>query len=464
MQLDSPLVELAERISKQRHGRPFVLFLGTGCGRAAEVPTVKEIALSTFKDLAERGYRREKSHLAFEDWEVYASDPEADDTVLLEAFYRLLDESPSARYTLLETYYQELPIPHFYQDLARLARDSYFEHILTTNIDTLLEEALDEEGMYAGRDYAVVNLAAEKRRLEAMPTDADMGETLTIVKLHGDVAGLAVAISPAEIEEALRRQWRLVEGELASDMVIVGYDFESEPINGWLKLSPGQLWWVSKDADQDVVQELTERPVRMITGPEADPTVFFGALRALVEGGLHRERRMRESWTEQTDPTAQGTLELAGDEVSEEEIIRLQVLQQQLSSSKAVRKRILQQPAVTKGKGPAQLEYEEQEIARLETQVRELLAPSKRLIEILDSVASAASEADADEGVLLFLNTMRDAVRWEYDRDEPNQDVIAAAVGAAALLVDRLDTSVIPYELYARLRAVAPSAVLGGQS
>ncbi len=58
------------------------------------------------------------------------------------------------RFRVLEPFYRRVPVPLFYRDLAALAA-GFVTHVLTTNVDTLLEQALGAVGLTVGRDYCV---------------------------------------------------------------------------------------------------------------------------------------------------------------------------------------------------------------------------------------------------------------------------------------------------------------------
>ena len=224
--LDDRVAKLADEMAYSGPGAEYMLFLGEGCARAADLPTVEEMAGQVFDRLFKSEPERAERYLRHAD----RDDPQR----LVDAFYKMLgDLPPTMRQSLLQSTYAGIPIPLFYQDLARLIKRDYFNRVLTTNIDTLLEQALSAEGMVRDYDYQVINLGEASRKgagYSLLRTAGD-GAPATIVKLHGDVAGF---VSPDEIEAALRANRLALKGALAADTVMVGYRFESEPLNHWL--------------------------------------------------------------------------------------------------------------------------------------------------------------------------------------------------------------------------------------
>src|SRR5689334_21085953 len=52
---------------------------------------------------------------------------------------RFRDLQGIERYSLLQTIYRRIPVPAFYQEMARLLKARYLRHVMTTNVDQLLE-------------------------------------------------------------------------------------------------------------------------------------------------------------------------------------------------------------------------------------------------------------------------------------------------------------------------------------
>lgn len=265
--------------------QPFVLFLGPECAAAAGVPSMNHTARLVL-DLVER------------DEELSSLYPSGGDTAQqaargqepLRAFYGLMNElkktSGDKIYRMLLKLNAKVPVPLFYQDLALLIKAGYFERVLTTNIDTLLEQSLDIAGLQAGYDYHVTSLGVPTTRPDA-PEDlpSDWGEHarhIHIVKLFGDLAQEQVNITPEEIDGALRSQRRYVKSELEGDIVMVGYNLESKPINEWLRHGGRrreQLWWVAGGWEpQSDFQEWAQQ-LRPVTGRAGRPEEFFGQLK-----------------------------------------------------------------------------------------------------------------------------------------------------------------------------------------
>ena len=438
--------ELADVLLRGR-GQEYAptLFLGSGVAKAARVPTIKDMARDMYPILASK------------------DDPSArpagagDEEAQLDTFYAYWARlSPTERRILLRRTYSEVAVPTFYQDIARLLVHRYFASVLTTSIDTLLEQALAANGLRTGSDYVVVNLAERPKSAPDMYGSL-VGPALHILKLHGDLAQQDVAITPEEVDRILMPQRGLVKGELSRDMVLVGYGFESEPINNWLTWTPGRLWWVSAErpSPDEIGRIEAVHQVEYIDGDNGDPTQFFGLLNIrLAQTPTQMESSSRGlkgvSDTEDTDFSVQP---LSGD-------LEPELLRQRLAEKKSILRK-LEQEAAYQGPNPqlqAQTDYERRQIAEIENQLRIAVYGPEQIIATVNAVARSARHSGADPGSVSFLRRQANTNRDEFKRTPPNQDVIGAATGAVMDLASRLGPEVVDSNLLAQLAAIAPSS------
>jgi hypothetical protein len=463
-----------------------VLLLGAGCARAAGVPSLETVAFQVFANYFQDPSLIAK-YLPPPYWLELQEQPEEqrDYEPLLQAFYQFMAGlSGMARYNVLKPFYDRIPVPRFYRDLAQLLQGRYFSHVLTTSFDALLEGALNELGLTAPRDYEVISLGADPSRRGGSRSSYATEAAITLVKLHGDLAQLKVALSPEEIEQVLRAQQAMVKGELSQDMVVVGYAFESEPVSRWLRWTPGTLWWVSEEqpAGEPIAVLEEKRPIHYIQGASARPEEFFGVLLTVLKS-------MAPRWTDEGDwppdwgsslesgpvmasqegPVSKGLVAFTAPASSsspanlpDADELELQYLQQQLQSSRSVLSS-LEQQAVTK-MGPdlslkVQMDYQQQQIAQLEARLREVSYSGSHLVKLMRRITNSVRHAGGDSGAISFLTKQANTVKQEYERDEPNQDVVSAAIGATVYLAARLGPDVVDQEAVADLGSIAPGAV-----
>jgi hypothetical protein len=452
-----------------------VLLLGAGCARAAGVPSLENVAFQVFATYCDDPSVGAK-YLPPHYWSELQKQPEEQRNYerLVKGFFQFMGGlSAMARYNVLKPFYDRIPVPRFYRDLAQLLKDRAFSHVLTTSFDSLLEGALSELGLTIQRDYEVISLGADPSQRSARRSRYDTEAAITLTKLHGDLAQLNVALSPEEIEQVLRSQQAMVKGELSQDMVVVGYAFESEPVNRWLRWAPRKLWWVSEERPVgDQIEDLEEkRPIGYIQGSSARPEEFFGVLLTVLKSMAPRCDYLE---AEPTSDSAEGqesslppaSVEAVGSrKLPGPDDLELQYVQQQLQSSRAVLSSLEQQAAAKMGADRSlkvQMDYQLQEIAKLEARLRDLSFSGARVVELMRRIISSVRRARGDAGAISFLTKQANTVEKEYDRAAPNQDVVSAAIGATVYLAGRLGPKLVDQQAVADLGSIAPGAATRG--
>jgi hypothetical protein len=462
MEISGEMDRLARRLSSvTREGaNPPLLFLGSACARAANVPTVDEVVqqmadslqgtvdLPRIRTLAEHLIGSELPAADLATLPDLATDPN-----LAEKLYdRFVDLPASQRARLLLQVYDAIPIPLFYQDLTALLWAGYFTEILTTNVDTLLEQALNLGGFRPDYNYQVISLGKGTNPDDGWDSGSPSSRFVRIFKLHGDLAQQQVHITPEQITAALEPQRMLVKGELRGEIVMVGYTFESPPIDHWLTLTRGEVWWVSEEPPDParIAPIILERPVNQITGPAASPSEFFGVLEATL-----------------LEPTTSGPLTVA--EIADPGDVsfatapqmdkQVDLLRTRISRSQTVLYNLEQQVAPSERDLPVQqqIDYQRGQLVMLEDKLRELPPSSEQVTSLIRQVVEAAEQAGVDERTLSFVRGQLATVEGEQGSDQANQHVVAAAIGATVVVAERLGPDVVRSDLVQQLAAYVPS-------
>src|SRR5256885_10289459 len=101
--------------------------------------------------------------------------------------------------------------------LAALIKAGFFEIIISTNIDTLLEDACNSRGLRESHDYRVFNPALH----QATEIERNQPTCCNIIKVFGDLASWHYG--PDNFKAG--SEWQsFLEAKLAQDTLIVGYD------------------------------------------------------------------------------------------------------------------------------------------------------------------------------------------------------------------------------------------------
>ena len=173
-----------------------------------------------------------------------------------------------------------------YQALGRLIREMYFDLVLTTNIDPLLEDALVAAGLRRKHYLLLVNPVVERKWYQ--PLLSDPVPRVKIVKVHGDLFHRVMAWTPQEMESYLSPLGPKLEEAIAGrDMMVVGHSLADSPrIQKLAKkaLANGRaLWFVNIGSPPKEFAAMEH--VRGVTGEPGKFEVFFTTLAGLIDAG-----------------------------------------------------------------------------------------------------------------------------------------------------------------------------------
>jgi hypothetical protein len=437
---------------------PYTLLLGQDCANAAgaSVATVSQ-------QLFEYTNRRLGVQPLFSLAASGGGTPET----LQQAIAKLPREQRSA---LLRPFYARLPVPLFYQDLARLIRDGYFTQIFTTNIDDLLEQALSGPiGLTRGKDYEVVSVADPETYSPADFPPTPDGLPVTIFKLHGDLTRADAVLRPEDIQSAIYRQRHLIKEELTGDLIIFGYTGESPPTEAYLARVPrSELWWVS-ESQTPTPGVMAAGKFKAIAGDAAAPSQFFSRLyeevqrapllSASVRPLIARGEPIAAEAAVPDDGEAAAAIDPDQDEAELLEALtgagftaaaagadpdqdEAELLEGQIR--RATRLLVSLRRSSPSGKvDPAlakQIEYQTREIVQLQDRYRALKPNREKVLLWVDSMVQSVGGGDGVEpSTKAFLRNQRDVLYTQFGDPNPDHAVIGAVLCAMTSIGSRLD-------------------------
>jgi len=189
----------------------------------------------------------------------------------LKQFFEIMDSlSETERYVRLQQFFQEpYPSPG-YRHLAELAKDGYFDVILSTNFDFLLENAFTEVGLKAEDVEVLVNgRESEDYILKALERRTPR---IKLLKLHGDLKARNMAFTPKEIFEFGQKVERVLAKYLNGDVVIIGHEMRDDDINRCVRKDGGAIWYIHSEepaVDSFIWRAMQVRPSTAISGEPA---------------------------------------------------------------------------------------------------------------------------------------------------------------------------------------------------
>jgi SIR2-like protein len=225
-----------------------------------------------------------------------------------EAFSKYIAPTTAAeRYRYLADFLQTrkpAEVTPGYQALATLCAQSYFDLVLTTNMDPLLDDALAAAQLWR-RDYLlIVNGVIRPDRLDLLL--GGQSPRVKIVKLHGDLFQRFMAWTVEEMDDFLTQVTPQLKPAVAGrDMLVVGHSLRDERIRELAQSTGGALWFTHP---QQVPDHLTKSDtMRAVIAPEVAFEKFFPSLAQALQ--LETPiAPVREVWSARTaaTPAAEG--------------------------------------------------------------------------------------------------------------------------------------------------------------
>ncbi len=200
----------------------------------------------------------------------------------------IADRSVGERYALLGRYLstkQPEQITDGYRALATLCARAFFDVVLTTNLDPLMDDALVEADLWR-RDYVLlVNGLLRSERLG--PVLASRHPRVKIVKLHGDLYLRFMAWTPDEMDEYLED----IEPYLAPtlrgrEVLVVGQSLRDERIRQLVLSTGGLVWFATPGPAPDHLDALDQ--VLVVEDDRCRFEALFPALADALDMGLQR--------------------------------------------------------------------------------------------------------------------------------------------------------------------------------
>lgn len=433
MSADPAITALAHETFRRRVdlAPPPTLLLGLDFARAAGIPSFSELATVAVPDTPETERVRE-----FREW--------------------LERVAPVDRAIIAAQLTGTIPVPQFAQEMALLARDGFFETIVTRSFDALPERALEMTGLFDEDGYRIVDCVDQE--------------------WDGVTAGLIVAKAYRETIDRTPPVQPAIDGMV----IAVGAGESDTALVNALAYEGGPLWWVDRHppppADRDAYERARE--LRLVVGAAGEPDRFFGELslllqqipsvnvakmprqavdesRALVKDRSisHAPGRDRRSVV-----AARGIGGVSPDDEAPEEFERRLLRTRTQRCRDAIRRLRRRGGGMEIDQGvDRQLDYQLRLLDRLEIQLRTLEPTKQAMLGLLSAVRDASVQS-GDSASTEFLDGLIARIDDEYRRPDPNQDIVGATLGAVAILAERVGVSPA---LVKQLSAYAPNTKRG---
>lgn len=186
------------------------------------------------------------------------------------------------RYRLLSQFLQSrqpAQVTPGYQALAALCADAYFDTILTTNLDPLLDDALSAARLWRKDYMLLVNGVIRSDRLDILATAPS--PRVKVIKLHGDLFQRFMAWTPAEMDSFVMDIAASIKAAIRGrDVLVVGHSLRDERIRELALSTGGSIWYTNPSNVPDFLAK--EDRVRAVIGPTSTfEKLFTGLANAL---------------------------------------------------------------------------------------------------------------------------------------------------------------------------------------
>lgn len=199
----------------------------------------------------------------------------------------LAQSSNDERFAILRELVEGAVPSEGYQCLAELIRAGYFNVILSTNFDPLLEDAVTQQQMRR-RDYIFLVHGVMNPEFIADHLDNSVPR-VKILKLHGDLFYYKFYYTGEEIDKFPPPIKRVLETYLNDrDILVVGHGMRDQDINRCLKAKGDSIWYVGPNPPSGEIAQfmkLRNSETHFFSGDDGNFDRFFVRLRAVLLGG-----------------------------------------------------------------------------------------------------------------------------------------------------------------------------------
>ncbi|MBI4790219.1 MAG: SIR2 family protein [Chloroflexi bacterium] len=162
-----------------------------------------------------------------------------------------------------------------YQALATLCANNYFDFILTTNLDPLLDDALTAARLWRKDYMLLVNGVIRPDRFDLLATARE--PRVKVVKLHGDLLQRLMAWTPAEMDTFLAEVSASLNIALhGRDVLVVGHSLRDARIRDLVLEAGGTIWYTHPTNVPDFLA--ANDRVRAVIGPNSTFEKLFPGL------------------------------------------------------------------------------------------------------------------------------------------------------------------------------------------
>jgi len=285
-------------VSRKRAGiDPYILFLGAGASISSGCSSMMQIvddvlehyAKSEFDEFELEIKNATKKDNKF--GELIKNEINKKKEALFFEVWRTLDHR--TQYSILRKHLWKSKSPsEGYQSLVQLIKKDFIKTVFSTNLDYLLENTLNNAGLYQPDDFVVV-VNGKDRPEEIVEQLNSSRVPLKIMKLHGSLESpKSYAFKPEEIFDFEQKIKPDLSRFINQSLIIVGYSGQDRDVDVLFENNGNEIHLVKPtvpDAESRIFQILSCGKGKLINGNDGNFDIFFKKLRMYIENEEKRD-------------------------------------------------------------------------------------------------------------------------------------------------------------------------------
>lgn len=211
-----------------------------------------------------------------------------------EGFSQIIDGySPEERYRTLYQFLQTRDpsqVSRGYKALAALCANAYFDLVLTTNFDPLMDDALAAAKLWRKDYLLLVNSVIRKDWLTRFLPERQ--PRVKVIKLHGDLFHRTMAWTVKEMDAYLEEISPALAPTLANrDVLVVGQSLRDRRIRELVMDNARTIWFTHPERAPDHLEE--DERLRVVVSPECTFERLFEELARRLEVAFEEPQALK---------------------------------------------------------------------------------------------------------------------------------------------------------------------------
>ena len=285
---------------KKSNVNPYILFLGAGASISSECSSMMQIVDDVLGSNDSKQFGEWEKNITdatainFEYGELKKEEINGKKRDQFFKIWRVLDRD--SQYAILRKHLWENKEPsNGYVDLVHLIDIGHIKVILSTNLDNLLEKALNKAGLYQPDDFIVIVNGKDKPEEIREQLESDRGQ-LKLIKLHGTLESpKSYAFTPEEVFDFEKTIKPYLSQIINQSLVIIGHSMQDRDLDMLFDDEGKEIHFIRPTPPEtesriDTILKVRRRG-NIIKGEDGKFDVFFQKLKLYIEKDSNEKKK-----------------------------------------------------------------------------------------------------------------------------------------------------------------------------